>query len=329
MAEVTAGTKRRARKARYKVKFESLIHEYKNVLIIGVDNVGSNQLQKIRIALRGKAVVIMGKNTLMRKLIRDNLERNPKLEALLPYVVGNMGLVFTNEDMSQLRTVITSFKVPAAAKTGVTAPDDVFVPAGPTGMDPGQTAFFQALNIATKIARGAIEIINEVHLIKKGDKVTSSSVALLSKLDIKPFFYGVIVHGVYEDGAIFPVAVLDITPEDIMAKFLNGVSQLTALSLAAGWPSQLTLPHYFANGFKKLLALSLAGVYSFKEADEFSKKAAAAPKVAAAPAPKADDKKGGKPDDKKGAPKEDKKKKEEEKPAEEEEEGVGVGGLFD
>jgi len=326
MAEqLTAGQKRRARKARYKVKFEQLIHEYKNVLIIGVDNVGSNQLQKIRIALRGKAVVIMGKNTMMRKLIRDNLEKNPKLEALLPYIIGNMGMVFTNEDMSQLRTVITSFKVPAGAKTGVTAPDDVFVPAGPTGMDPGQTAFFQALNIATKIARGAIEIINEVHLIKKGDKVTSSAVALLSKLDIKPFFYGVVVHGVYEDGSIFPVAVLDITQDDILAKFLNGVSQLTALSLAAGWPSQLTLPHYFANGFKKLLALSLAGVYSFKEADEFSKKAAAAPKVVAAAPAKADDKKGGK-DDKK---KEDKKKKEEEeKPAEEEEDG-GVGGLFD
>jgi large subunit ribosomal protein LP0 len=331
--EVTAGTKRRARKARYKVKFESLIHDYKNVMIIGVDNVGSNQLQKIRIALRGKAIVIMGKNTLMRKLIRDNLERNPKLEALLPYVIGNMGLVFTNEEMSSLRSVITSFKVPAAAKTGVTAPDDVFVPPGPTGLDPGQTAFFQALNIATKIARGAIEIINEVHLIKKGDKVTSSAVALLAKLDIKPFFYGVTVIGVYEDGSIFPVSILDITPDDILQKFLNGVGQLTALSLATGWPSQLTLPHYFANGFKKLLALSLAGVYSFKEADDFSKKAASAPKVAAAPAAakggKDEGGKGGK-DAAKGG-KEDKKKKEEEKPKEEEEEdaGVGMGGLFD
>jgi len=326
--EVTAGTKRRARKARYKVKFESLIHDYKNVMIIGVDNVGSNQLQKIRIALRGKAIIIMGKNTLMRKLIRDNMERNPKLESLLPYVIGNMGLVFTNEEMSSLRTVITSFKVPASAKTGVTAPDDVFVPPGPTGLDPGQTAFFQALNIATKIARGAIEIINEVHLIKKGDKVTSSAVALLAKLDIKPFFYGVVVIGVYEDGSIFPVSILDITPDDILQKFLNGVGQLTALSLATGWPSQLTLPHYFANGFKKLLALSLAGVYSFKEADEFGKKAASAPKVAAAPA-KAD---GGKKEDAKGGKGGDKKKKEEEKPKEaepEEEEGPGMGGLFD
>jgi large subunit ribosomal protein LP0 len=327
MAEVTAGTKRRARKARYKTKFEQLIHEYKNVLIIGVDNVGSNQLQKIRIALRGKAVVIMGKNTLMRKLLRDNIEKKPQLESLLPYVIGNMGLVFTNEDMGPLRTVITSFKVPAAAKTGTVAPDDVFVPPGPTGLDPGQTAFFQALNIATKIARGAIEIINEVHLIKKGDKVTSSAVALLSKLDIKPFFYGVIVIGVYEDGAIFPVSILDITPEDILQKFLNGVAQLTALSLAAGWPSQLTLPHYFANAFKKLLALHFAGVYTFKEAEELGKKAASAPKVVAAPA-KGDDKKGGK-DDKKGGKKEDK-KKEEEKPAEEEEDaGPGMGGLFD
>jgi large subunit ribosomal protein LP0 len=81
-------------------------------------------------------------------------------------------------------------QVPAGAKAGTLAPTDVFVPPGPTGLDPGQTGFFQALNIATKIVKGSIEIVAQVHLIKKGDKITSSAVALLSKLDIKPFFYG-------------------------------------------------------------------------------------------------------------------------------------------
>lgn len=36
--------------------------------------------QEIRIALRGKAIVLMGKNTMMRKAIRGHLEKNPELD---------------------------------------------------------------------------------------------------------------------------------------------------------------------------------------------------------------------------------------------------------
>jgi len=319
--EATAGAKRWVRKEKYKVKFEKLIDEYKNVLIVGVDNVGSLQMQKVRMALRGKAIMMMGKNTLMRMIIRERMVANPKLEALLPSVRGNMGLIFTNDDLSKVRTIVTEYKVPAGAKAGTMAPADVFVPPGPTGLDPGQTAFFQALNIATKIVKGSIEIVTNVHLIRKGDKITSSAVALLSKLDIKPFFYGIVALSVYENGSVYPADVLDITQDVLLEKFMNGVSQLRALSLAAKWPSELTLSYQIASGFRKLLALSLATNYTFKESEAFLKAAstaAAAPKPAAA-APK---------DDKKADKKEDKKKVKEEPKVEEEEDGDMGLGLF-
>jgi len=322
--EATAGSKRRIRKEKYKVKFEKLVEEYKNVLVVGVDNVGSLQMQKVRIALRGKAVMMMGKNTLMRMILREKVATNPKLEALLPFVRGNMGLIFTNDDLAKVRTIVTEYKVPAGAKAGTLAPTDVFVPPGATGLDPGQTAFFQALNIATKIVKGSIEIVNQVHLIKKGDKITSSAVALLSKLDIKPFFYGIVALSVYENGSVYPAEVLDITQADLLAKFMNGVDKLRALSLAAKWPSELTLSFQIASGFRKLLALSLATNYTFKESEAFLKSAAtAAAAPAAAPAAAAkDDKKGGK-DDKKAAAKPAK-----EEPKEEEEDADMGLGLF-
>lgn len=321
--EATAGAKRRVRKEKYKVKFEKLLDEYKNVLVVGVDNVGSLQMQKVRIALRGKAQMMMGKNTLMRMIIREKMVANPKLEGLLAYVRGNMGLIFTNDDLTKVRSIVTEYKVPAGAKAGTIAPTDVFVPPGPTGLDPGQTGFFQALNIATKIVKGSIEIVAQVHLIKKGDKITSSAVALLSKLDIKPFFYGITALQVYENGSVYPAEVLDITQDQLLEKFMKGVSQLRALSLAAKWPSELLLGYYISNGFRKLLALSLATNYTFKESEAFIKaasSAAAAPKPAAAEAKK-DDKKADKKEDKKAA-------KKEEKPAEEEEDGDLGLGLF-
>jgi large subunit ribosomal protein LP0 len=307
--------KRRIRKGNLKVKLDRLLNEYKNVLICGVDNVGSNQMQKVRIMLRGKGELLMGKNTIMRKVIREHATNNPNLEALLPHVWGNIGFVFTNSDLKVVREIVLKNKVPAAAKSGSFAPIDVFIPPGPTGLDPGQTAFFQALNIATKIARGSIEIINQVHLIKKGDKVTSSHVALLTKLDIKPFFYGVVVEKVYEGGSVYNSSVLDMGPADLYAKFFSGVRKLAAISVAIGYPTIASLPHILGGGFRRLLAISLATNYEIKEAKLFKEAAATA---AAAPAAKVETKEAAKKVE--AAPKQ-------EEPEEEEDIGLG-GGLF-
>jgi large subunit ribosomal protein LP0 len=317
-----AGKKRRERKARYKVLFESTIGQFKKCLVIGIDNVGSLQMQKVRRVLRGKAVMVMGKNTLIRMLIRENLAKYPHLEALLPAIKGNVGLIFTNEDMKSIRDIVVSFKVPAAARAGTKAANDVIVPPGATGLDPGQTGFFQALNVPTKISRGSIEIVNEVVLVKCGEKVTSSHVALLVKLDIKPFFYGLKVVSLYEEGSMYPATVLDISNADLLKRFFNGVSKLTALSLGANWPSALTLPHMVGGAFRKLMAISLATSWNFKESEEFLK---AAKTAAEAPKP-AETKKEDKKEEKKKEEKKEEKKAEE--PAPEEDAVGGLGDMF-
>jgi len=262
-------SQRKQRKYRYRQKLDRCLNEYKNVLLVSVDNVGSRQMQQVRISLRGKGEVLMGKNTIIRKVIREHLETNPKLEVLLQAINGNMGFVFTNGDLAEVRKIVLENKVPASARSGAIAPVDVYVQPGPTGLDPGQTAFFQALNIATKIARGCIEILTKVPLIKKGDKVTSSAVVLLNKLGIKPFFYGVIVDSVYENGAFYSAAVLDLTQDDLLNKFFTGVRHIAALSFACNHPTQASVGHSLINGFKKLLAISLATDYTFTESKIF------------------------------------------------------------
>ena len=140
-------------------------------------------------SLRGNAVVLMGKNTMMRKAIRGHLAQNPKLEQLLPHIVGNVGFVFTKEELVDVRDMLLENKVKAPARAGAIAPLDVTVPAQNTGLGPEKTSFFQALNIPTKITKGTIEIIADVKLIKTGDKVGMSDSTLLnvSKIYIIPF----------------------------------------------------------------------------------------------------------------------------------------------
>ena len=59
----------------------------------------------------------------------------------------------------------------------------------------------QVLNIPTKINKGTVEIVAPVELVKAGEKVGSSEAALLSKLNIRPFSYGLIIEKVRGNGS--------------------------------------------------------------------------------------------------------------------------------
>jgi len=277
-------------KANYFVKLTTLLDEYPKCFIVEADNVGSKQMQQIRISLRGQAIVLMGKNTMMRKAIRGHMENNPNLERLLPHIKNNVGFVFTKEDLTVVRDLLLSNKVRAPAKAGALAPLDVIVPAQNTGMGPEKTSFFQALSIPTKITRGTIEIISDVHLIKTGDKVGMSEATLLNMLKISPFTYGLVVQKVYDNGSVFDPEILDIDDDDLRAKFMDGVANVAALSLGIGYPTIASAPHSIVNGMKNLLAVAAATEITFKEAEmvkaflaDPSAFAAAAPAAAAAP----------------------------------------------
>jgi len=282
---------RSAWKANYFLRLEKLIEEFPTCFLVSADNVGSKQMQQIRIALRGKGEVLMGKNTMMRKAIRGQLAKYPQLEKILPHVIGNVGFVFTNEDLCEVRDILLSNKKEAPAKAGAIAPLDVFVPAGNTGQGPEKTSFFQALAIPTKITKGTIEILSDIHLIKKDEKVGASEAALLQMLNIRPFHYGLVCNTVYDNGAVFSPDILDITDDDIVKKFCGGVSNVAAASLAIGYPTVASVPHSIINGFKNVAAVCLEtdiDIPQIQGIKEFladpSKFAVAAPAADAAPA---------------------------------------------
>jgi len=305
-------------KSNYFLKITSLFDEYHKAFIVNADNVGSKQMQLIRQALREKAVILMGKNTMMRKAIRGHLETNPGLEKLLPAIRNNVGFVFTKEDLSEIRTVLMENKVQAPARAGAVAPLDVKIPAQATTLGPEKTSFFQALSIPTKITKGTIEILNEVSLIKEGEKVGQSESTLLNMLNISPFTYGLQIENVYDSGTIFSPGILDITDDDIIQKFMVGVRNIASVSLAIGYPTAASAPHSIVNGFKNLLAIAVETDYTFPEA-EMTKEYLADPSkfaaLAAAAAPAATE----------AAPAEEAKKEESE---EESDDDMGFG-LFD
>jgi large subunit ribosomal protein LP0 len=262
-------------KDKKKVYFERMtrmLNTYGKVFVVSVDNVGSQQMNATRKSMRGSAEILMGKNTLMRKVMKEFLASHPGhfYNNIVPKMIGNIGFVFTNGDLPKIRDLILANRVPAPARVGALSPVDVVVPAGPTGCDPGQTNFLQVLQIPTKIFKCQIEITSSVNLIKKGDKVGSSESALLQKLSIKPFSYGLVIDCVFDHGSIFSVAVLDLDDSYLASRFMEACHKVASISLTIGYPTQASLPHSIAGAFKSLVAVTVnLDNYTFPKAKPF------------------------------------------------------------
>jgi large subunit ribosomal protein LP0 len=305
-------------KAGYFDKLKGLLEEYRSIFIVSVDNVSSQQMHEIRQALRGEGVVLMGKNTMVRRALKTFINDTPEYERLLPFVKGNVGFVFTNGDLKDIRDKILANKVAAPARAGAVAPVDVWVPAGNTGMEPGKTSFFQALGVPTKIARGTIEITTDLKLVEAGGKVGPSEATLLNMLNISPFTYGMGIAQVYDQGNTFPADVLDIGEEQLLKAFSSAITTIAAVSLALNFPTLPSVMHSLVNSYKKVLAVAIETDFSWPEIEELKDRianpdayAAAAPVAAAA------------------GPAETKAEEKKEESEKEESDEEGFGGLFD
>jgi len=179
--------------------------------------------------------------------------------------------------------------------------------------------FFAALDIATKITRGCVEILNDVKLCDKGKKVGSSEAALLQMLDIKPFTYGLKVVSCWE-GSIFAPAFLDFTEENLFKSISVGITQVASLSLGLSYPTLPAFKHVVVNGFRNLVAVCLETNYNFEAMLEIRKRVENPDAYAVVSAPV-------KVEEKKKEPKKEEPKVEVKKEEEPEEEDAG--GLMD
>merc|ERR1712087_761180 len=251
-------------------KIFDMLDNYSSGFIVHADNVSSKQFMNVRRGIRGSSVILMGKNTMVRRAFRVYAEKtgNDFWKEVAALLVGNVGVVFTNAPLVEIKEEIAKYKVGAPAKAGSIAPIDVTIPAGGTGLDPSQTSFFQALSIPTKINRGAVEIISDVKVITEGDKVGASEAALLAKLNIKPFAYGLVFQHVFENGTIYSPKVLEISDDDLVESFQAALNNVSSVALETGIPTMSSIPHSIINGYKKVLSVSVATDYTFPLAEK-------------------------------------------------------------
>lgn len=191
------------------------------------------------------------------------------LETLKENMKGNVGFIFnTNSSLDEIRQIVGKHRKSSGAKPGQLSNVDLALPSGPTGMDPSQTSFFQALNIGTKIVKGQIELVSEFKILHAGEKVSPSAAVLLTKLGIKPFEYQMLVKSVFQDGGVFDAAVLDIKEDVLIQKFLGGIANMAAFSRELGIPTEAGLPHAMGNAFRNVASLVAEADFTFKEVEK-------------------------------------------------------------
>jgi len=260
--------KGKQRKEPFFSKLEQLFVQYPAVLIVGCNNIGSYHMQKIKKALKDKAVIVKAKNTLIRRALRLKEKEHPEWQSIMPSIKQNVALVFTKGDLPEIKKTLLGLRISAPAKIGTIAPEDVYVRKGGTGLEPTKTSFLQALNIASKINKGQIDILQDVLLIKKDSKIGSSESILLQMLNIKPFSYGLTCSTVYEEGKLYSSKFLDTTTDMIVSRFTSTLSVIASISLSLGIPTIASIPHSILSAYKNLLSISVQTNYVFDQAKQ-------------------------------------------------------------
>lgn len=264
----------------------------------------------IRARLRAiDAYMIMGKNTLMKAALSSIEGGDSSIDKIISQLKGNTNIIFTNGSLSDIKDILDTEVRPSPAKAGMIAPASVSIPAGPTGLDPKQTSFFQNLQIQTQIKAGQIEIKAAKQVIEEGEKIDGTQALLLDKLKIYPFSYKMHITRILQDGNLFDAAVLSLDVATIRNKFKAACKVQAQMALSAGYPTQCSVPHSLLNGFKNMVAACAESGFEFEQATKYLNAAKNAPAAGAATAGAAEA----------AAPVEEKK---------EEAEDVDMGGLF-
>ncbi len=257
------------------------LERYESVGVVDITGIPSRQLQDMRRELHGTAALRVSRNTLVRRAL-DEIDEG--LEALVEYVEGQVGLIGTNDNPFGLYQQLEESKTPAPISAGEVAPNDIVIPEGDTGVDPGPfVGELQTVGANARIDGGSIKVVEDSTVLSAGEEVSADLANVLGELGIEPKEVGLDLRGVVSDGVLFSPEELDIDVDEYVADIEAASSAARNLSINAEYPTARTAPSMLAKaaGEAKSVGLS-AAIESPDLADDLVSKADAQVRALAA-----------------------------------------------
>ena len=232
------------------------IERYASVGIVGVEGIPSRQLQSMRRELHGSAEVRMSRNTLV---VRALEAVNDGVEQLTEHVAGQVALIGTNDNPFALFQQLEASKTPAPISAGEVAPNDIVIPEGDTGVDPGPfVGELQQIGADARIEEGSIQVLSDSTVLSAGETVDADLENVLSELGIEPKEVGLDLKSVYSEGVLFAPEELEIDVDDYRADIQSAAAAARNLSVNAAYPTTQTAPTLIATATGEAKSVALA-----------------------------------------------------------------------
>nr|CAA41724.1 ribosomal protein L10e [Haloferax volcanii] len=231
------------------------IESYESVGVVGVAGIPSRQLQSMRRELHGSAAVRMSRNTLVNRALD---EVNDGFEELKEYIAGQVALIGTNDNPFALFKELEASKTPAPINAGEVAPNDIVIPEGDTGVDPGPfVGELQQVGASARIMDGSIMVTEDSNVLSEGEEVSEELANVLAELGIEPKEVGLDLRGVFSEGVLFEPDELAIDVDEYRADIQSASPAATNLSVNAVYPTAQTAPTLIAKATSEAKAVGL------------------------------------------------------------------------
>lgn len=265
------------RKRAVVAELQDLLRRHRVVAVADITGLRASALQRLKAKLRGRAVVKVAKNTLMRKAVEGVADVKPGIEKLIDGLRGSNAFIFSSEGAFTLHMLLERSKVAAKAKPGDRVSRDVYIPAGNTGLPPGPVlSVFKKLKVPTKIEEGSIYVVKDTLILSRGEQVPEEAADLLAKLGVEPVEVGLSVKVAYEDGVLFKAEDLALNLEAYRRQLVEAHEEALSLSIALAYPAVEALPHLIAKAQAEALRLSVKAAYPARGSIEALLRVAAA-----------------------------------------------------
>ena len=232
------------------------IERYDAVGIVGVEGIPSRQLQSMRRELHGSAEVRMSRNTLVVRALEAVDEG---VEQLTEHVAGQIALIGTNDNPFGLFQQLEASKTPAPISAGEVAPNDIVIPEGDTGVDPGPfVGELQQIGADARIEEGSIQVLSDSTVLSAGETVDADLENVLGELGIEPKEVGLDLKSVYSEGVLFAPEELEIDIDEYRADIQSAAAAAQNLSVNAEYPTTQTAPTLIAKATGEAKSVALA-----------------------------------------------------------------------
>lgn len=164
----------------------SLIDKHNTIMVVSIKGIPSVELQKIKREIKKLGVLKIAKKTILERALKKS--KKERIENLAEDIQDSCALLFSDKDPFEIAAFLSKKKIPAKAKAGQEAPEDIVLKSGPTDLPPGPLlSEIAKLGVKTGIEGGKIVIKETKVLVKKGETIPEEVASVLSLMEITPF----------------------------------------------------------------------------------------------------------------------------------------------